>query len=160
MPWQAILEQLLASAVAAEVAAADSRLSMFGLASERKYWVSAGKKGLEDNKLFAVAARSVEYHAIATEFAKTMPRATIDKLERVENGYLHEGFQLQANTLQKQVGAADYNPDTMRYGALLCENKQTQFYYRGHAALLFLLFFSFFFFSSSLFSKTHWLQLR
>lgn len=173
MPWQAILEQLLASAVAAEVAAADSRLSMFGLASARKYWASAGKKGLEDNRLFTVAAGSVEYNAIATEFAKTLPRATLDKLERVENGYLHEGFQLQAKTLQMQVGAADYNADTMRYGALLCENKQTQFYYRGYAALLFLLFFflffSFFFlffpfFSLFLFSfffiPTHWLQLR
>lgn len=88
---------------------------MFGLASARKFWASAGKKGLDDNKLFAVAAGSVEHNAIATEFAKTMPHATIDKLERVENGYLHDSFQLQAKTLQMHVGAADYNPDAMRY---------------------------------------------
>ena len=122
--WQATLEQLLAAAVATEATAADHQLSMFGLESARKFWASAGKKGLDDNKLFAVAAGSVEHNAIATEFAKTMPHATIDKLERVENGYLHESFQLQAKTLQMQVGGADYNPDAMRYDdapALPCQ---------------------------------------
>lgn len=114
VPWQVTLEQILAAAVVAEAADADNRLSMFGLASARKFWASADKKGLEDNKLFAVAAGSVEHNAVATEFAKTMPHATIDTLERVENGYLHESFQLQAKTLQMQVGAADYNPDAMR----------------------------------------------
>lgn len=105
---------MLAAADAAEVAAADNQLSMFGLASARQYWVSKDKKGTEANKLFTVVPGSVEHVAIAAEFAKTMPHATIDTLERVENGYLQEGFQLQAKTLQAQVGAVDYNPATMR----------------------------------------------
>jgi hypothetical protein len=42
-----------------------------------------------------------------------LPHATIDKIERVENGALHEAFELQAETLQKTMGA-EYNPKTMR----------------------------------------------
>jgi len=111
---QATLEPLLASAVAAETTAAYDRLSLLGLASSRQFWSSAGKEGLDAAKLFAVKAGSVEHAEIVAEFAKTLPHAIVDKLERVENGYLQEGFQLQAKTLERQVGAADYNAATMR----------------------------------------------
>jgi hypothetical protein len=64
---------------------------MLGLASDRKHWVSAGRGA---NKLYPVSPGSAEHASIATEFAKTMQHATIDKLERVENGSLHRLFEV------------------------------------------------------------------
>jgi hypothetical protein len=85
---------------------------MLGLSSDRKFWTSTDKKGLDDSKQFAVQAGSAEHAAVCARFAETLPYATIDQLERVENGYMHEQFALTAANQQKQVGG--YNPKTMR----------------------------------------------
>jgi hypothetical protein len=113
-----------AAAATAATAAADAKaallLSMLGLSSDRKFWASTDKKGLDDNKLFAVQPGSAEHAAVCARFAATLPQATIDQLERVENGYMHEQFALTAANQEKQVGG--YDPQTMRqmlfHGAL------------------------------------------
>jgi hypothetical protein len=50
--------------------------------------------------------------AVSARFAETLPHATIDKLERVENGYMHELFALTAANQEKET--TGYNPETMR----------------------------------------------
>jgi hypothetical protein len=79
----------------------------------RQNWVSSDKKGMDTAKLFEVVPSSSEHAAIVAAFIATMPRATIDRLERVENGLLHESFQLQAASIQKCLGG-DYNASEMR----------------------------------------------
>ena len=87
--------------------------SKLGLTSAREHWASQGKEGLEATKLFIVAPASVEHAAIAAEFAKTLPGATVDRLERVENGFLHESFELQAAAVEHSIGAS-YRAGDMR----------------------------------------------
>lgn len=63
---------------------------------------------------FYVCVRVLVRHAaITAEFAKTLPSATVDTLERVENGYVHEAFELQASIQKKTIGA-DYDASGMR----------------------------------------------
>ena len=56
---------------------------------------------------------STEHVAITAEFTKTLSSATIDRLERVENGFLNESFELQATVMAKSIGA-EYNAAEMR----------------------------------------------
>jgi hypothetical protein len=112
-----------AAAATAATTAADAKaplLSMLGLSSDRKFWASTDKKGLDDNKLFAVQPGSAEHTAVCARFAATLPHATIDQLERVENGYMHELFAVTATNQEKAVDG--YDTQTMRqmlfHGAL------------------------------------------
>ena len=89
-------------------------MAALGLTSMRERWASTDKKGLDASKLFTVAPASPEHCAVSAEFARTLPRATIDCLERVENGFLHESFQLQATTMEKGMGAAACSSGQMR----------------------------------------------
>lgn len=81
--------------------------------SDRKCWSSAGKRGLDDQKLFAVDSSTPEYRAVASRFQQTLPNLVIDRIERVENGFLHEAFYQQLFTLETQTGQ-DWNERTMR----------------------------------------------
>ena len=45
-------------------------------------------------------------------FKRTMPHSTIDRIDRVENGPVHEAFQQAAHTIKRQVGAA-FDPARM-----------------------------------------------
>ena len=111
------VEQLLANlpSGAAQAGVANSLGAMSVFTSDRQHWVSKQQQGLEKDKLFAVdvSTQSDEFDAIAARFFQTMPDASIDRLERVENGYVHESFKLQASTLAKQMGA-DWDSTTMR----------------------------------------------
>ena len=79
-------------------------MSEFEFSHSRKFWASSEQKGLDGNKLFAVAPDSNEYAAVVAQFMSTMSRATVDKLERIENGYLHESFEVKKAILAKEVG--------------------------------------------------------
>ena len=74
----------------------------------RDHWESADAKGLDANTLFAVAPGAPEFSDVASLFLATCPHRSVDKLERVENGRLHEVFKLTQNNVQKQCA---------RYGA-------------------------------------------
>ena len=107
------LEPLLAAADAAEGSVATDLMSLVGLSSARQCWASVGRRGLDACKLFPVAPGSHEHGVIAAAFNRTLAAATIDRVDRVENGYMHEAFSLQAATLEKQIGA-DYVAGRMR----------------------------------------------
>jgi len=63
--------------------------------------------------LCTVDSDSAEYVDIVAEFLLTMPSATVDTLERVENRSLHRPFEAQAVAMKDIIGA-DYNKATMR----------------------------------------------
>jgi poly [ADP-ribose] polymerase 7/11/12/13 len=60
----------------------------------RDRWQSTGCRGLDETKLFAVDTSSAEYEVVRSAFARTMPHAEIDSIQRVENGPQHEAFSL------------------------------------------------------------------
>jgi len=84
-----------------------------GVLLDREFWCSADKFGLEDQKLFPVDDSTAESNEVASRFHLTMPQASIDRVERVENGFMHESFHQQASTLERQI-AHDWNKHTMR----------------------------------------------
>lgn len=109
-----VLERLLALAEAAEASVPSRMMAMLDLAGGREYWCSEGKRGTDEQKLFPVKEDSDEFAAVAADFLKTLPAASIDDLQRIENGYLHESFQLQAATLQKRIGLEWEGPKMRR----------------------------------------------
>ena len=81
----------------------------------RENWASEGKRGLDVTKLFKVDPETDEFDKIKTNFLKTMPGVTtIDLLERVENGFMYQSYQLQLSTLETQIGKKNWKPKTMR----------------------------------------------
>jgi len=107
------LERLLVLAEAAEASVATQMMAVLDLPTGREHWCSAGKRGTDEHKLFPVEMDSDEFAAVAADFLETLPTATIDELQRIENGYLHESFQLQATILQKRIGR-EWDPLKMR----------------------------------------------
>jgi len=99
-----LLERLLSAADAAESSVLSHMVQMLDLSTGRELWCSTSQRGMDKQKLFMVDMDSHEFAAVAADFLKTLPEATIDRLDRIENGYLHESFQLQASILQKQIG--------------------------------------------------------
>jgi len=82
---------------------------------EKENWASEGKCGLDETKLFKVDPETDEFVEIETEFFKTMPDATrIESLERVENGFMYDSYQLQLSMLEAQIGKKDWKSKTMR----------------------------------------------
>ena len=59
----------------------------------RDDWTSAGKKGTDAQKLFAVAPGSSEHRAVAAKFKKTLPQLDVDSIQRVENGCALRGVR-------------------------------------------------------------------
>ena len=107
------LEHLLSAADAAESSVPSHMMAMLDLSTGRELWCSTNQRGMDKTKLFMVDMDSDEFAAVAADFLKTLPAATIDRLDRIENGFLHESFQLQASTLQKQIGR-EWDPHKMR----------------------------------------------
>ena len=107
------LERLLSAADAAESSVPSHMMAMLDLSTGRELWCSTNQRGMDKTKLFMVDTDSDEFAAVAADFLKTLPAATIDRLDRIENGILHESFQLQASALQKQIGRA-WDPHKMR----------------------------------------------
>jgi poly [ADP-ribose] polymerase 7/11/12/13 len=68
---------------------------------ERKYWCS---NGLDSTKLFNVRAGTQEYAMISTLFHKTLPNHSIDSMQRVENGALHERYIVHKSTIRNELG--------------------------------------------------------
>lgn len=98
------LERLLSVAEAAESSVLSHTVEMLDLSTGRELWRSTSQRGMDKQKLFMVDMDSHEFAAVAADFLKTLPVATIDRLDRIENGGVHESFQLQASTLRKQIG--------------------------------------------------------
>lgn len=69
----------------------------------REHWASDGARGLDDEKLFTVAPDSAEFQTVAARFAETLQTRDVDKIERVENGVLHEMFTLQQDAVSRQL---------------------------------------------------------
>jgi poly [ADP-ribose] polymerase 7/11/12/13 len=76
---------------------------MFDPLSDREHWMSTGQKGHNASKLFLVHPRTEEYNAVTQLFLATMPGKTVDRLERVENGLMHEVFKMTEAAIRKQV---------------------------------------------------------
>jgi poly [ADP-ribose] polymerase 7/11/12/13 len=72
----------------------------------RENWASTDAKGLDDEKLFAVAPDSAEFQTVSARFAETMPTRTVDDIQRVENGLLHEMFTVNMETISRQLHPA------------------------------------------------------
>ena len=82
--------------------------------ASRASWESAGRKGLDDRKRFAVAPTSTEFGDVAAQLLATMPPGTaVDAIERVENGYQDEAHEVKVQAIRAQLGDA-YDPRTMR----------------------------------------------
>ena len=80
------------------------------IAAERLSWVS---DGFGRDKLFTVPVTSEEFGRIAGRVQETMPRAVVERIDRVENAALHESFLLQVSTLKQEMGA-DWDAASMR----------------------------------------------
>ena len=76
---------------------------------ERRYWQSTqGRdglaKGMDSQKLFEVGLGTREYDSIASLFYITLHKS-IDKIERIEIGYVHEAYRLKRDAIKSQLGA-------------------------------------------------------
>lgn len=78
------------------------------ISAERSNWVS---DGLRSEKLYVVPPPSEEFKSIVARVLETMPRAAVERIDRVENAPLHESFLLQVSTLKMD---ADWDPASMR----------------------------------------------
>jgi len=79
----------------------------------RGLWESEGRAGRDANKLFRVDPASAEYRKIVGEFRNTMPAHTVvEELLRVENGAVHELFQVNSHAIRQEVGAG-FDPGRM-----------------------------------------------
>jgi hypothetical protein len=79
----------------------------------KQLWASSAKRGRDKEKLFLVHQGGPEYIDIAGQFTRTLPSATIVRIDRVENGPMRQAFALQASSLTKQIGAG-YDASTMQ----------------------------------------------
>lgn len=79
--------------------------------ANRDHWCSTGMAGMDQEKLFAVPKSSAEYRKVAELFLKTLPNATVDGVERIENGVLQELFVAQAGIMQKQLNMSARTTD-------------------------------------------------
>lgn len=68
---------------------------------------------MDATKLFKVHESSAEHVSVAALLLETLPRATVTRVDRIENGLLRRSFDLQASTIESQLGA-DYNAAKMR----------------------------------------------
>lgn len=69
----------------------------------RGRWQSRDRAGLDDNRLFRVATLGEEFEAISSEFLRTLPSATIDAIDRVENGPQHELYSVHRRNLERDA---------------------------------------------------------
>ena len=74
------------------------------LAKSREFWESEGRKGLADQKLFAVKEGSVEHQRVAAEFGTTMPGVLMHSVERIENGHQHMQFSIKSSAIAQKLG--------------------------------------------------------
>ena len=85
---------------------AASSMQMALGSSTRSHWESTDQKGTDKKKLFSVPLATPEHTKVAASFAETLPARTIDRIERVENGYQHEQFSAKVSSIANTIGAA------------------------------------------------------
>jgi hypothetical protein len=73
---------------------------------DRARWESRDKAGLDDARLFPVRPGSEEFETIARELLRTLTGATVDSIERVENGPQHELYSVHRRNLERDVAQA------------------------------------------------------
>jgi hypothetical protein len=71
----------------------------------RGRWQSRDRAGLDDNRLFPVAQGGEEFRTIAGEFTRTLPAVSVDEIQRVENGPLHELYSVHRRNVERDVEA-------------------------------------------------------
>jgi len=77
----------------------------------RPYWGQGGSdQGIH---LVSLSQGTPEFREIENRFRKTLRQATLDRIDRVQNGPLFHSFLVQAETLKKQMGA-NWDEGTMR----------------------------------------------
>jgi hypothetical protein len=69
----------------------------------RELWQSAGRNGLDASKLFEVLRGTPEHNQVTALLLETLPMKTVDRLERVENGALHEAYKMTEKSIRNQV---------------------------------------------------------
>lgn len=111
-PEPSVLLEKVKSLQDQDVAEATQLRAKPGVSSDCHFWRSAGKLRLKEQKLFLVDNSTAEYIEVASHFQRTMLDAAIDCIERVENGFMHKSFHLQASTLEKQI-AQNWNQRMM-----------------------------------------------
>ena len=72
-------------------------------AVERYFWQSEEKKGQDNPPIRPVDPMSQEFMAISAMFRLTLPDASVKKIDRVENGQLHEEFCTKRHTVRKDI---------------------------------------------------------
>jgi len=76
----------------------------------RHRWESPGKAGLASQKLYPLSAANPahrdELATVSQRFLETMPRCTVDQVDRIENGEQHEMFEMNRRTMALSLGAA------------------------------------------------------
>ena len=70
------------------------------LSEGRPYWGQGGSD--EGIQLVSLAPGTREFGEIAARFRKTLPQATLVRIDRVQNGPLYDSFLLQVETLKKR----------------------------------------------------------
>ena len=74
------------------------------LARSREFWESEGRKGLVDQKLYAVKEGSLEHQHVAAEFGRTMAGVPIHRIDRIENGHQHMQFIIKSRAIAQKLG--------------------------------------------------------
>ena len=92
--------------------------SLLGL-DGRGRWQSRDRAGLDANRLFPVADGSEEFRTIADEFSRTLPTMSVDEIERVENGPLHELYSVHRRNVERDVEAVKSSLGGVRQGHLV-----------------------------------------
>lgn len=80
----------------------------------RTNWVSDGKRWADyQSVLFKIKnQQSQEFAAVSALLLNSLPKATVHYIQRVENGALQQAFQLQLDTIKRQIGP-DYDDGKM-----------------------------------------------
>jgi hypothetical protein len=92
--------------------------SLLGL-DGRGRWQSRDHAGLDANRLFPVAEGSEEFRAIADEFTRTLPAVSLDEIQRVENGPLHELYSVHRRNVERDVETVRGSLGGVRQGPLV-----------------------------------------
>ena len=72
---------------------------------ERTHWQSRDKKVQDDQLLFPVMQGCEEFEVISAEFKRSLPLASVDRIERVENGDLHDQDRVQRKAIERFISS-------------------------------------------------------
>ena len=80
--------------------------------AERRTWQSSNQAGLDAEKKFPLDPDSDEYKLVLGEVDRTLANRTVDSIDRIENGPLHESYSLCKANIRRSIGR-DYAEEQM-----------------------------------------------